>query len=60
MPYVSFDKKIFRELETYYKAEIGLTVKLQRERPLDFFIEEMAMLGLEKYRGSCQNTEERC
>ena len=57
MPSVSVGRKTFGELETFYKAEIGLTVKMQREKPLDYFIEEMAMLGLEKYRTSCQKAK---
>lgn len=50
MPIVSFREEYFDILEEFYKANIGLTTKLQYAHSLDEFIEEMAMLGLEKYR----------
>ena len=50
MPIVSFRDEYFDILEEFYKANIGLTTKLQYTNSLDDFIEEMAMLGLEKYR----------
>jgi len=50
MPIVSFRDEYFDELEEFYKAEIGLTVKQQFARTLDEFIEEMAMKGLVAYR----------
>ena len=49
---ISISDKGGRILETFYKTHIGTSIKSQKDKLFDDFVEEMAIYGLKEYSRS--------